>query len=240
MRRGGSGVNSRSADRDLTCVARVSMLPHMSNTPITRFDDLLSTRARIGRGGPAAPTRPVVNALYEFGGGFPDPAAFPYEGIVEATARMIKVEGAEAITYGDHQGYRGLRELVCEKYELFEGLHVKPENIVVSNGSGHALSLAFSAFLDIGDPMLSESPTFSGTLNTIRRHGPQVLDVPVDADGMVTAVAREQLERLRREGRRCKLIYTIVNFQNPAGPTLSLERRRELVELAREFDTMIL
>ncbi len=216
------------------------MLPFMATTPIARFDDLLSTRGRIGRGGPAAPTRPVVNALYEFGGGFPDPASFPYDGVVEATARMIKIEGAEALTYGDHQGYRGLRELVCRKYDLFEGLRVTPENLIISNGSGHALSLAFSAFLDVGDPMISEAPTFSGTLNTIRRHGPQVLDVPVDADGMVTAVAREHLERLRREGRRCKLIYTIVNFQNPAGPTLSLERRHELVELAREYDTLIL
>src|SRR5215831_21204301 len=131
--------------RDLTSVAPVSMLPHMSNTPIARFDDLLSTRARIGRGGPAAPTRPVVNALYEFGGGFPDPASFPYEGIVEATARMMKIEGAEALNYGDHLGYRGLRELVCHKYELFEKLRVTPENLIVSNGSGHALSLAFSA-----------------------------------------------------------------------------------------------
>ncbi len=205
----------------------------MATTPIVRFDDLLSTRGRIGRGGPAAPTRPVVNALYEFGGGFPDPASFPYDGLVEATARMMKVEGAEALTYGDHQGYRGLRELVCRKYELFEGLRVTPENLIISNGSGHALSLAFSAFLDVGDAMLSEAPTFSGTLNTIRRHGPQVLDVPVDADGMVTAVAREHLARLRRDGRRCKLIYTIVNFQNPAGPTLSLERRHELIGLAR-------
>ena len=212
----------------------------MTTTPSVRFDDLLSTRARIGRGGPAAPTRPVVDALYEFGGGFPDPASFPYDGLVEATARMMKEEGAEALTYGDHQGYRGLRELVCHKYELFEGLRVTPDNLIISNGSGHALSLAFSAFLDVGDAMLSEAPTFSGTLNTIRRHGPQVLDVPVDADGMVTAVAREQLARLRREGRRCKLIYTIVNFQNPAGPTLSLERRHELIGLAREYDTLIL
>ncbi len=216
------------------------MLPFMATKPIARFDDLLSTRARIGRDGPAAPTRPVQNALYEFGGGFPDPASFPYEGVVEATARMIKVEGAEALTYGDHQGYRGLRELVCHKYDLFEGLKVAPENLIISNGSGHALSLAFSAFLDVGDPILSEAPTFSGTLNTIRRHGPQVLDVPVDAEGMVTEVAREHLERLRREGRRCKLIYTIVNFQNPAGPTLSLRRRRELIGLAQEYDTLIL
>jgi 2-aminoadipate transaminase len=220
--------------------ARTGQYPRpMTITPV-RFDDLLSTRGRIGRGGPAAPTRPVVNALYEFGGGFPDPASFPYDGLVAATARMMKVEGAEALTYGDHQGYRGLRELVCTKYELFEDLRVTPENLLISNGSGHALSLAFSAFLDVGDAMLSEAPTFSGTLNTIRRHGPQVLDVPVDQDGMVTAVAREQLARLRREGRRCKLIYTIVNFQNPAGPTLSLERRHELIELAREYDTLIL
>jgi 2-aminoadipate transaminase len=212
----------------------------MDTTPVASFEELLSARARIGRGGPAAPTRPVVNALYEFGGGFPDPASFPYEGIVEATARMIEAEGAEALTYGDHQGYLGLRELVCEKYELFEGLKVAPENLIVANGSGHALSLAFSAFLDVGDAMLSEAPTFSGTLNTIRRHGPEVLDVPVDADGMVTDVARQQLERLRRQGRRCKLIYTIVNFQNPAGPTLSARRRRELIALAQEHDTFLL
>jgi 2-aminoadipate transaminase len=212
----------------------------MATTRTVHFDDLLSTRGRIGRGGPAAPTRPVKNALYEFGGGFPDPGSFPYDGLVDATARMMKVEGAEALTYGDHQGYRGLRELVCQKYDLFEGLRVTPEHLIISNGSGHGLSLAFSAFLDVGDAMISEAPTFSGTLNTIRRHGPQVLDVPVDADGMVTAVAREHLARLRREGRRCKLIYTIVNFQNPAGPTLSLERRHELVGLAQEYDTLIL
>jgi 2-aminoadipate transaminase len=205
-----------------------------------RFDDLLSARARIGWGAAVPARRPLDSPLYEFGGGLPDPASFPYDDIVDATARMIKAEGALALTYGDPQGYRGLRELVCHKYDLFEGLKVKPENLIISNGSGHALSLAFSAFVDVGDAILSEAPTFSGTLQTIRRHGPQVLDVPVDAEGMVTAVAREHLEQLRRAGRRCKLIYTIVNFQNPAGPTLSLRRRHELLALAEEYDTLIL
>src|SRR6266436_2478791 len=224
----------------LTERAVVSMLPGMATIPIARFDDLLSTRGRIGRGGPTAPTRPVENALYEFGGGFPDPASFPYDGVVEATARMMKVEGAEALTYGDHQGYRGLRELVCHKYDLFEKLRVTPENLVVSNGSGHALSLAFSAFLDVGDVMITEAPTFSGTLHTIRRHGPEIVDVPVDGDGLVTSALREKLAALRKQGRRCKLIYTIPNFQNPAGPTLTLKRRQEVVALAQEFDTVIL
>jgi 2-aminoadipate transaminase len=209
-------------------------------TTSARFDDLLSARARIGWG-TSAVSRPAMEApLYEFGGGYPDPASFPYDDLVDATARMMKAEGAEALTYGEAQGYRGLRELVCHKYDLFEGLKVTPENVIISNGSGHALSLAFSAFVDVGDAILSEAPTFSGTLQTIRRHGPQVLDVPVDAEGMVTARAREQLETLRRAGRRCKLIYTIVNFQNPAGPTLSLRRRHELLALAEEYDTLIL
>jgi 2-aminoadipate transaminase len=211
----------------------LGMSPHAS----APFAELLSTRARLA---PPGPPRPVTNPLYEFGTGQPDPASFPYDGLVEATARMIKAEGASALSYGEYQGHRGLRELVCHKYELFEGLKVTPEDVIVSNGSGHALALAFSAFVDVGDTIIAEAPTFSGTLQTIRRHGPRVLDAPVDGEGMVTDAVREHLARLRREGCPCKLIYTIVNFQNPAGPTLSLRRRHELIELAHEYDTLIL
>ena len=204
------------------------------------FVDLLSSRGRIGWGGPVATQRPPMNPTYEFGGGFPDPVSFPYEGMIEATARMMANEGAAAMTYGDPQGYRGLRELVCEKYERFESFSATPDNIIVANGSGHALSLAFSAFVDPGDVIISESPTFSGSLHTMRRHGPEILDVPVDGEGIVTDAVRERLTALRAQGRRCKLIYTIVNFQNPAGPSQSLRRRHALLELANEFDTLIL
>ena len=202
------------------------------------FESLLSTRARYAV--PLTTPRASMHPLYEFGGGFPDPASFPYDGMVEATARMMKAEGAAAMTYGEPQGYLGLRELVCQKYEMFESMKTEPENIVVANGSGHALALAFSAFVDPGDPIIAEAPTFSGSLNTIRRHGPRVLDVPVDDEGIVTDAVRERLLSLRKAGQRCKLIYTIVNFQNPAGPSQSLRRRHELIELAHEFDTLIL
>src|SRR4051794_31566916 len=80
----------------------------------------------------------------------------------------------------------------------------------------------------------------SGTLSTIRRHGAEVHGVPLDAEGIDTAAVRRELEALRAAGRPCKLIYTIVNFQNPAGPTMSLRRRKELVALAEEFGTLIL
>lgn len=212
----------------------------MTNKPATNFDAFLSSRARIGWDAPPPPSRPAIDALYEFGSGYPDPATYPYDGLVDATARMMKEEGAQALNYGEGQGYRGLREVVCQKYALFERLEVTPENLIVSNGSGHALSLAFSAFTDIGDVIISEAPTFSGTLNTIRRHGPQVVDVPVDSEGMVTSVLRERLQELKKQGKRCKLIYTIVNFQNPAGPTMTLARRQELIALAHEYDTFIL
>src|SRR5258705_8634449 len=208
--------------------------------PPARFEEPLPSRARMGWGGPVPPSRPVATPLYEFGGGFPDPASFPCDGRVEATAKMMKTEGADALTYGDPQGYRGLRELICHKYKLYETLSVTPENIFVANGSGAALALAFSAFVDSGEPMIIEAPTFSGSLNNIRRHGPEIFGVPVDADGMVISAVRESLETIKRQGRRCKLIYTIVNFQNPAGPDLSIGRRQELIELAEEYDTFIL
>jgi 2-aminoadipate transaminase len=209
-------------------------------TTPARFDSLLSSRARIGWGVPISTPRPAMNPLYEFGGGLPDPASFPYDGMVDATERMMKAEGPAAMTYGEPQGYRGFRELVCEKYELFESMKVEPDNILVANGSGHALALAFSAFVDPGDAVISESPAFSGSLITMKRHGPQILDVPVDEEGIVTDAVRERLVVLRGKGRRCKLIYTIVNFQNPSGPSQSLRRRHELIELAEEFDTLIL
>jgi len=203
-------------------------------------ESLLSSRARIGWGVSVATPRPSMSALYEFGGGYPDPVSFPYEGMVEATADMMQAEGAAAMTYGEPQGYRALRELICHKYERFEGFKATPENIIVANGSGQALALAFSAFIDPGDVVIAEAPTFSGSLNTIRRHGPEILTVPVDDDGIVTSAVREHLVALRSQGRTCKLIYTIVNFQNPAGPSQSLRRRYELIELAHEFGTMIL
>jgi len=151
--------------------------------PTARFEEHLSSRARIGWGGSVTTARPVAKPLFEFGGGFPDPASFPYDGLVEATRKMMDAEGADALTYGDPQGYRGLRELIVHKYKFYENLTVTPENIFIANGSGAALSLAFSAFVDPGDPMIIEAPTFSGSLNNIRRHAPEIHGVPVDEDG---------------------------------------------------------
>src|SRR3970040_1246669 len=123
------------------------MLPPMTTPTNPRLDELLSTRARIGWGASLPPARPVAEALFEFGGGHPDPSSFPYEGMVEATADVMKAEGAAALSYGEPQGYKGLRELVAHKYRHFENLEVPTDHIIVSNGSGDPVSLALSRFV---------------------------------------------------------------------------------------------
>src|SRR4030095_9215485 len=116
--------------------------------PTARFEEHLSRRARIGWGGPVTTSRPVAKPLYEFGGGYPDPASFPYDGMGEGSAKMMKAEGADGLTYGDPQGYPGLRELICHKYKLYENLSVTPENIFVANGSAPGLRLALPHLRD--------------------------------------------------------------------------------------------
>ncbi len=208
----------------------------MSTTAAPRFEHLLSSRAKIGGGG--AP--PGGGMTYEFGGGKPDPGSFPYDEIVEATRKMMAAEGDQALTYGEAMGYRGLRELLAQKHEALEGLKLDPDNILLANGSLHALSLVVSTFVDVGDPLICESPSFSGTLVMMRRHGADLHGVPIDEQGMIPEALREELGKLKAAGRPAKLIYTMPTFHNPAGPTAPIERRREILAIAREFDTVIL
>lgn len=208
----------------------------------TSYEALLSRRAkleapvaRLPRGNPSAPA-----PLYMFGGGFPDPGSFPYQGLIEATREALQHEGADALVYGHQLGYRGLRELVCEKTKYYEGFDISVDNVLITNGSSHAIALACDLLLDLGDPIITEAPTFSGSLHTFRRYGPEIIGVSLDQEGIRTDEVEERLKELRRQGRKAKLIYTIVNFQNPAGMTQSLRRRQELLNLAETYDTMIL
>src|SRR5258706_18505 len=114
-----------------------------------------------------ATPRPSMKALYEFGAGYPDPASFPYDGMAKATARMLEEDGPAAMTYGEPQGYRGLRELICAKYERFEAFKADPENIIVANGSGQELAPLFA--LDGGGRVIR-----AGTLSKILGAGVRI------------------------------------------------------------------
>lgn len=210
----------------------------------TNYDSMLSRRARLESPAPrlarSARSANALEPLYKFGGGFPDPGSFPYDDLVEATREALDHEGPDALIYGHQLGYQGLRELVCEKTHHYEGFDISVDNVLITNGSSHALAMACDLLVDIGDAVITEAPTFSGTLNTFRRYGPEIIGVSLDREGIRTDEVEERLKELQRQGRKAKLIYTIVNFQNPAGMTQSLRRRTELLQLAEKYDTMLL
>lgn len=185
--------------------------------------------------GAAPPRMPPANIQYQFAGGKPDPLSFPYDGLAAATARVMAEDGAEALTYGDAQGYRPLRELIAKKYQHFEQLEVSPDQIVVTNGSSDALRLIVDALVDPGDTVLVEAPTFLGTLRTIAGHQANIVGVPMDDDGILVDQLEQIIRREKAQGKRVKLLYTIPTFQNPGGSTMPLARRRALLEVvARE------
>jgi len=209
----------------------------MTATGVDRFQELLSKRAARG---PAAGIFGAAPLKYQFGSGKPDPGSFPYQDLVQAMSDVMEVEGADALTYGTGAGYTALREWVSHKYKVFEGVDIPTDQILITNGSSDALAQVIQAFVDDGDPVICEAPTFLGTLRTLRRIGADLHGVEIDDEGLRVDQVEAHLERLAREGRRCKLIYTIAYFQNPAGPTLSEGRRRQLLAVARKYNVMIL
>jgi 2-aminoadipate transaminase len=183
---------------------------------------------------------PTGNGRYQFAGGKPDPLTFPYDELAAATAHVMATDGAEALTYGDAQGFLPLRELIARKYAHYENLNVDPAQIVVTNGSSDALRLACAALVDRGDSILVEAPTFSGTLRTFVGHGADIIGMPTDDQGIVVDALPDLIAQARVAGKRLKLLYTIPTFQNPSGSTLPRARREVLLELAAREGLIVL
>ncbi|MCC6630343.1 MAG: PLP-dependent aminotransferase family protein [Chloroflexi bacterium] len=183
---------------------------------------------------------PPANGRFQFAGGKPDPVSFPYDGLAAATAQVMAEDGAEALTYGDAQGFRPLRELIARKYAHYENLTVSPDQIVVSNGSSDALRLVCSALLDPGDTVLIEAPTFLGTLRTLQGHRVDLVGLPMDDDGIIVDEMAAIIQRERDRGKQVKLLYTIPTFQNPGGSTMPLARRRALLEVAARAGLVVM
>jgi 2-aminoadipate transaminase len=209
----------------------------MTATGVDRFQELLSQRAAKG---PRPPMGGGPGMKFRFSAGNPDPGSFPYQELTQATADVLETDGADALSYGAVFGFQPLREWVCHKLKVFEDLDVSPENILITNGSGDAIGLIIQTFIDEGDVIVTEAPTFSATLQAMRRNGGVLYGIEMDDDGLRMDLLEAKLEELRKAGTPCKMIYTIVNFQNPYGPTLSLERRKKLIELAKKYNTIIL
>ncbi|MBI2914797.1 MAG: PLP-dependent aminotransferase family protein [Firmicutes bacterium] len=172
--------------------------------------------------------------MISFAGGLPGPDVFPVHQIGAATGRVLSRFGAQALQYSTTEGYEPLREMIAGHGTL-GGLASSPGNVLITSGSQQALDLLGKIFIDPGDRVVVESPTYLGALQAWNAYGAQYLAVPSDEQGMVTDGG--QLEDALMAGP--KFIYVMPSFQNPAGTTLPLHRRTRLLELARRYGVPI-
>lgn len=170
--------------------------------------------------------------VISFAGGLPAPEVFPVEEIANAADLVLKEMGAQALQYSTTEGYRPLREVLCEG-RLGHGVAVHPDDVLITSGSQQALDLIGKVFIDPGDRVVVEAPTYLGALQAWNAYGAEYVTVPADEQGMVTAALEDILRT------RPKLIYSMPTFQNPTGVAMALERRRQLVELAGRYNVPI-
>lgn len=180
-------------------------------------------------------TRPEVISL---AGGLPDTSTFPADLFEEITSGIAADGLASALQYGPTEGLDGLREAIPEVMAR-EGTGAEPEDVTVTTGGQQALDLVTRALVDPGDVLICDAPTYPGALPTFAAYQADVIQVACDSDGMRTDLLEQTLTELEAGGKRPKFIYSVPTFQNPGGMTLSLERRRQMVEIARRFEILV-
>lgn len=184
----------------------------------------------------AVANRPEVVSL---AGGMPYLDGLPLDSIAESVAKLVRQRGTVALQYGSGQGEETLRSEIIDVMAL-EQVQAHPDDVVVTTGSQQALDLVTRLFIDPGDVVLAEAPSYVGALGVFRSYQADVVHVPQDADGLVPEALEETLRELEAAGRRIKLLYTVPNFHNPAGVTLSVERRPQIVAIAARHGVLIL
>jgi 2-aminoadipate transaminase len=183
----------------------------------------------------AVASRPEI---VSFAGGMPYTAALDMNAIEEVAARVIRDHGAVALQYGGGQGREELRAGLVEVMRA-EGVPGHVDDLVVTVGGQQALELVAKCFVDPGDVVIAEGPTYVGGIGALASHQADVRHLTMDGYGMQVDLLPELLAAVAAEGKRVKYVYVIPNHQNPAGVSLSLERRHRLVELAEEHDLLI-
>ncbi|MGB8418660.1 PLP-dependent aminotransferase family protein [Paraburkholderia sp.] len=173
--------------------------------------------------------------IISFGGGYPDASLFPLEQLNEVYQRAITEKGRDSLQYTVSNGTPRLREQIARRMNL-DGIDCNADNVLVLQGGQQGLDLVSKMVVDRGDIIITESPTFLGALIAFNPYEPRYIDVEMDDDGM----KMDDLERVLEQNPEAKLLYTVPDFQNPSGVTMSLERRKRLIELANEYDLIVL
>ena len=177
----------------------------------------------------AVASRPEIVSL---AGGMPNLSAIPMDMMAGIVETLIKDHGQEALQYGSGQGHPQLREQICDVMAL-EGIKANPNDVLVTTGSQQALDLISRIFIDPGDVVLVEAPSYVGALGTFAQYEASVVHVEMDQNGLIPEALRQAIKTLRYQGRRIKFIYLIPNYQNPAGVLLPADRRTEILDICR-------
>jgi DNA-binding transcriptional MocR family regulator len=184
----------------------------------------------------AVASRPEVVSL---AGGMPCLSALPMDTVADTVAHMLRTQGLTALQYGSGQGDPTLREQILEVMAL-EGISAHADDIVVTTGSQQALDLVTRIFINPGDVVLAEAPSYVGALGVFASYQAEVAHVTSDGDGLVPQALEERIAGLKAAGKRIKLLYSVPNFHNPAGTTMSLERRPQIIEICHRHGILVL
>jgi 2-aminoadipate transaminase len=201
----------------------------------TRWDHLFAQRVPALRSSAIRDLLKVSECrdVISFAGGLPAPELFPIAAVQEACSRLLARDGASALQYGSTEGYGPLREFVAGEL-CRNGIHVTGQNVLITAGSQQALDLLGKLFLDPGDHVAVEAPSYVGALQAFKMHGAEFLSATIDDDGIRCELLEEALQSSP------KFVYILPNFQNPSGVTLSLARRMQLVTLVEEHGVPII
>ncbi len=198
----------------------------------------LEFATRMGSMGPSAirdlTARTQNPDIISFAAGLPAPQLFPVEEIKKAYAKVLNEQGSVSLQYSPTDGYVPLRELVVQRMKS-AGIHLEVENVVITSGAQQGLDFTGRMFINEGDTIIVESPSYVGAINCLKVYSPKIIPVSMDEEGMII----EELEKALEENPDAKLIYTIPDFQNPTGRTMSVKRRRKMIELAVKYNTPI-
>ena len=200
------------------------------------FDGLFSRQAPEARGRAGA----VKRGKYDFAVAYPDPKSIPFDGLVSGLQEALKEEGEDLAIYAHPQGYLPLREFVGDKLARDRDIHVSPDDIILGDGSGQPIHMMLEVLVNPGDVALTEDFVYSGTLGTLRRFGADIRGVETDEEGMLPDALEAAITRAASQGKPPKVIYTIPSYQNPMGWTMTLERRKAMVEIANRHGVPIL
>ncbi len=207
---------------------------------IERYSSLFAQRTGVMRSSAMRDLMALTarDDVISFAGGLPDTSTFSPGFFTELMGRVAQGSVARALQYGPTEGLADVREAIACVMEA-EGMDVDPDTVLPTSGGQQALDLITKILIDPGDVIVAEAPTYPGAVPTFCSYQADVIQIPMDRDGMQIDKLQEALDQLDREGRRPKFVYTIPNFHNPAGVTMSLERRIKLLEIVGERELLV-